>query len=308
MTSYRWKSEFWSLSMPHLAPVSICRHIDASLYCMTVVKMVQIVGILNVTPDSYFDGGCFISIDAAVARAGEMLAKGADWIEIGGESTGPGSSDVTLEEELHRVTPVIEAIRAAHPEANISVDTYKAPVARMAVRAGASMINDVTAGRMDPEIFTVAKETGSRLVLMYAKDSGPRTTRTAAHYKDVVSTVKEFVRERRDAALAADIPKRHIILDPGLGHFISSEARYSYEIIARLGEFAALECPIFLSPSRKSFLEGSGHLKTTDRLLGTVAASAIAVLHGAEYIRTHDVTEVRRACEVAAAIRSMKNQ
>lgn len=262
----------------------------------------KIVGVLNVTPDSFHDGGKFLSVDAAVERAGEMFRYGADIVEIGGESTGPRSSDVSLEEELQRVIPVICAIKKKFPSAALSVDTYKLEVAKAAIAEGAMMVNDVTAGRADREMFSVVASSSAILVLMYAKDPTPRTTIEDRQYEDVVRTVSDFLRERKAQAVKAGIAEERIILDPGLGHFISSDANYSFEIIRRLREFQALGCPILLSPSRKSFLAGPENLPPSERLPGTIAASAVAVLNGASYIRTHDVKEVRRGCEVALAL------
>lgn len=236
-------------------------------------------------------------------RAGRLLAEGADILEVGGESTGPASKDVSAAEEMRRVVPVAEALHRKFPDATISVDTWKAAVAEAALAAGASMINDVTAGRGDARMFSVVARTEVRVVLMYAKDPTPRTTVEAQEYDDVAATIKTFLRGRRDAAVAAGIDASRIILDPGLGHFVSSLPRYSFQIIARLREFADLGCPLLLSPSRKSFLAGKDNLPVRDRLPETIAASAIAVLNGASFIRTHDVLEVRRGIEVAENIR-----
>jgi len=268
---------------------------------------ISIIGALNVTPDSFHDGGKFTSVEKAVKRAGQMLQEGADIIEIGGESTGPKSADVSLEEELQRVVPVIRAIRKKFPTAALSVDTYKSTVAQSAIAEGAVMINDVTAGRSDAQMFSVIARSFARIVLMYAKDPTPRTTIEDRQYDDVVKTIVDFLRERKSLAMKKGIPEDRIILDPGLGHFVSSDARYSFQIIRRLREFQSLRCPIFLSPSRKSFLAGRENLKTGDRLPGTIAASSIAVLHGATYIRTHDVTEVGRACRIAGKILNPKS-
>ncbi len=270
--------------------------------------MTALVGIINVTPDSFHDGGKFLDVALAVTRAREMLGEGADIIEIGGESTGPKSSPVSPEEELRRVIPVIRAIRSAHPSANISIDTWKAAVATAAVREGAMMINDVTAGRGDPEMLPLAANAGVNLVLMYAKDDSPRTTIEERQYTDVVATITEFLAARKQAALAAGVREERIILDPGLGHFVSSDARYSHQILARLQEFSVLGCSLFLSPSRKSFLAGPENLPTKDRLPGTIAASAIAVLHGARYIRTHDVGPVRQGCAAALQVQAMQTR
>ena len=266
----------------------------------------KIVGILNVTPDSYFDGGLFETALKAGDRVAEMLKEGADIIEVGGESTGPGSKDVSVEEELKRTIPVIRAIKEKYPEAVVSIDTWKAVVAKEALDAGAMIVNDVTAGRSDPDIFSVLKDSKAKLVLMYAKDTTPRTTVEDVSYSDIIKTISDFLRERKQAAIDAGIAEESLILDPGLGHFVSSDPQYSFQIIAGLERLKELGCPLLLSPSRKSFLAGSENLKTADRLPGTIAASAIAVLNGADYIRTHDVEAVRRGCEAAEAIRSAR--
>lgn len=271
------------------------------IHALGMEKPFQIVGVLNVTPDSYFDGGKFTSIDVAVERAGQMLHDGADFLEIGGESTGPNSKEVSSEEEAGRVMPVLRAIQESFPEAKLSIDTYKSSVAVEALKLGVTMINDVTAGRSDPAIFDVVRDAGALLVLMYAKDPLPRTTIRGQQYDDVVATVKTFLQQRTEAAMQAGIPRGRLIVDPGMGHFVSSNSRYSFEILAGLEEIAALGFPVFVSPSRKSFLAGPENLKTADRLPGTIAASVIAFLRGATYIRTHDVLEVKRACEIAAA-------
>ena len=270
-------------------------------------RRLQIVGVLNVTPDSFHDGGKFLEKDKAVKRAGELLSEGADILEIGGESTGPGSKDIDASEEMERILPMIDAIRKAFPDARISVDTYKSEVAEAVLAKGVTMINDVTAGRGDAALFEVLKRSGAKLVLMYAKDPTPRTTIRSVSYDDVVATIKKFLRERKEAAVRSGIAEDRIILDPGLGHFVSGEPQCSFEIIARLLEFTSLGSPLLLSPSRKSFLAGERKLPTSERLPGTIAASAVAVLHGVLYIRTHDVEPVRRACEIAAAIRASGN-
>lgn len=266
------------------------------------MEQVRIVGILNVTPDSYFDGGQFVTTDTAVKRAGELLADGADIIDIGGESTGPNSKDVTEEEELKRVISTVKAIKRAYPDAVMSIDTYKSRIANEAIEAGASMINDVTAGRADPSIFTVAANAGVPIVLMFSKDPTPRTTVAQTQYEDVIADISRFLSERKQAAIDAGVDASKIILDPGMGHFISSDAQYSLEVLARLRELSALGSPLYVSPSRKSFLAGPENLKAIDRLPGTIAASAIAVLNGATYIRTHDVREVRRGCVVSGEL------
>ncbi len=268
-------------------------------------KAPQIIGILNVTPDSYYDGGRFTNVPAAIARAKELLVEGADWIEVGGESTGPNSHDIPVEEELRRVLPVIKALHAELPQARLAVDTHTAEIAKAALAEGVGMVNDVTAGRADPALFTTVSASDALLVLMFSKDPTPRTTVAMTPYNDVLASVSAFLADRRDAAVSAGVRADRIVLDPGMGHFVSSDPRWSLELLARLSELTVLGCPLYVSPSRKSFLAGSENLKTADRLPGTVAASAVAVLHGATYVRTHDVLEVRRGCEVAAGIAAL---
>ncbi|MDB4978527.1 MAG: folP [Candidatus Peribacteria bacterium] len=267
-----------------------------------MIRTTNIIGILNVTPDSYHDGGRYLNPEAAMARVEEMIGQGADIIEVGGESTGPGSADVFVLEEMQRVIPVVMAIRMVYPQVVISVDTHKSQVAAEAIKSGASLINDVTAGRADPKMFSVVADAKASIVLMYAKDKTPRTTREERQYDDVVETVLDFLAERKAAAMSAGIHPSRIILDPGLGHFVSADAAYSFEILARLKEFLSLGCPLLLSPSRKSFIAGAENIPVAGRLPGTIAASAIAVLHGATYIRTHDVAEVRQGAGIAAAV------
>jgi len=271
------------------------------------MQPLHIVGVLNLTPDSFYDGGKAMDVTSAVKRAGEMLQAGADIVEVGGESTGPGSPDVSEEDELKRTIASIKAIKEAYPHAVLSIDTYKAEVAEQAIRAGVTMVNDVTAGRSDERMFsTLAGHPDVKLVLMYSKDATPRTTVEANRYDNVIDTVKSFLRERKEEAVRQGISADRIILDPGLGHFVSSDSQYSFQIIAKLQEFAELGSPLFLSPSRKSFVEGKEKLPTAERLPGTIAASSLAVQNGAAYIRTHDVLEIRRACEIASAIQAMQ--
>ena len=267
------------------------------------MKDLIIVGVLNVTPDSYFDGGKFNAVDAAVKRAGEMLKEGADIIEVGGESTGPGSEDVPEDEERKRTISIIKAIKKEYPDANISIDTYKSSIAKEAIAEGVMMVDDVTAGRQDPELFGAVVEAGVKLVLMYAKDDSPRTTIEEVQYDDVVVTVKEFLSSRKEEAMKAGVSEENIILDPGMGHFVSSDPQYSFDLLVGIPQLTELGSPLFVSPSRKSFLAGSENLPAADRLPGTIAASALAVLNGATYIRTHDILLVRRGCEVALATR-----
>ncbi len=264
---------------------------------------VRIVGALNVTPDSFYDGGKYLEIDAAVERGAQMIVDGADIVEIGGQSS-LNAPEISAEEELQRVIPVLTSLRKRFPKQAFSVDTMTGVVAEAAIKEGATMINDVSAGRRDPHLFSIVADGGVRLVLLYSKDIPP-TVIGDRDYDDVVGHIKGFLSERVEAAIEAGVSREKIIIDPGLGYFVSTDPKYSFEIIRRLQEFASLGFPVFLSPSRKSFLAGSiGEFRETplppsDRLPATIAASAIAVMNGAAYIRTHDVKDVRRGCEAA---------
>lgn len=271
----------------------------------------RIMGILNVTPNSFLDGGEFfdggksggaILVDRAVERALAMVQEGADIIDVGGESTGPGSIEVSLEEELRRVIPVIRGIREKNQEVWISVDTWKAEVAKQAILTGADMVNDVMALRMGGEVLAqVVAESGVPVVMMYSKDSSPRTTRDRVEYGDVVQAIKRFFDERLRFAEKHGIKPAQIILDPGMGAFVSGDPRYSFEILRRLGEFKDFGFPILVGASRKGFL--GGELK--DRMEKSLAAALVAVMNGARFVRVHDVAETRRVFEFYGMLASL---
>lgn len=259
---------------------------------------VKIMGILNVTPDSFSDGGRFFSVQKAIAQALRMAKEGADIIDVGGESSGPGSLFVPQAKELRRVIPVIKKLAAlfdkTRPRPVISIDTYKAETARQAVAAGAGMINDVTALRGDPQMAKTVARLEVPVVLMYSKDSSARTTRAKKRYKNVVKTVFDFLKERVEFAQKAGIKKQNIIIDPGMGAFISAEPKYSYEILRRLREFKKLGCPVLIGVSRKSFLPGA----VGERLIPTLLANFAAVQNGADIIRAHDVKEHKKLLDM----------
>ena len=251
-----------------------------------------VVAILNVTPDSYYDGGRNLGSAALLRSAETAVEGGAEILEIGGESTGPDSGDVSADEEERRVLPAVRALRKAFPAIWIAVDTTKSTVAEAALRSGADMINDVSAGRADPAIFSVISEHRCPVVLMYSKDPTPRTTRRDVRYDDVLATIRTFLLSRIAQAKKEGIEESRIILDPGLGHFVSSDPAYSFEILRRLRELTDLG-PILVSPSRKSFLAGPENLPPSKRLPATLEASVLAVSNGALLIRTHDPKETR---------------
>lgn len=253
-----------------------------------------VMGILNVTPDSFSDGGKYVDVDMAAQKAVEMITHGAKIIDIGGESSGPGSKDVPLEEELKRVIPVIEKIRLLNDEVWISVDTYKAEVASRAILAGANIVNDVTALRGDAEMIDVLTKFNVPVVIMYSKDATARTTKEATDYEDVVMTVKTFLQDRVNYLLSAGVRANNIVIDPGMGAFVSSVAKYSFEIIDRLQEICSLDYPVLVGPSRKSFLGGL----IDERLRPSLMAAKQCVNNGAKIIRVHDVKETVEALQL----------
>lgn len=262
-----------------------------------------VMGILNVTPDSFSDGGLYRHVDEAVKRALQMVEEGADIIDIGGESTGPDSSDVVVEEELERVIPVFEKLRL-HTDICLSIDTYKHQVALHALNVGANIVNDVTALRGDPDMAGSLSKHNVPVILMYSKDPTPRTTRKDVQYDDVIKTVKNFLEERIDFGVRQGILRERFIVDPGMGAFVSSEPKYSLQILKRLGELRDLGLPILVGPSRKSFIGDTLGLPLEERLEGGLAACAAAVANGASILRVHDVQQTRRVVDMMYAIQT----
>lgn len=260
-----------------------------------------VMGVLNVTPDSFSDGGKFNSTKKAAARFDEMVDEGADIIDIGGESSGPGSKEVSEEEELNRVIPLLKEVRG-HSDIWISVDTYKAEVAREALNAGADMINDVLALRGDSKICKIIADAKVPVVLMYSKDPTARTTSDPKQYDDVISHIKVFLEERIKIAQVCGIKKDRIIIDPGQGAFISGDPKYSLQILKRLKEFEEFKLPILIGSSRKSLIGMTLKLPLHERLEGSLACAAVAVMNGAKIIRSHDVKETRRVIDMVWAI------
>jgi dihydropteroate synthase len=255
-----------------------------------------ILGILNVTPDSFSDGGRFLDADAAVAHARRMAGEGADVLDVGGESTRPGASPVDEAEELRRVLPVIERIRGLLP---ISIDTTKAAVAARAIEAGAVVVNDVSGATADPEMLSVVATRGAAIILMHRKGT-PQTMGRLARYRDVVDEVKAFLGARIEAALAAGVARGRIAVDPGIG--FAKNATHNLTLLARIDEIVALGFPVVVGASRKRFLGSLLDLPPVERLEGTVTASLLAVDGGARIVRVHDVAPMARALRVAQAI------
>ncbi|MGA3293595.1 MAG: dihydropteroate synthase [Candidatus Acidiferrales bacterium] len=262
-------------------------------------KRTLVMGVLNVTPDSFSDGGLFFSADAAIARALEMEAQGADILDIGGESTRPGSEGISAEEELRRILPVLKGLRGrlAIP---ISVDTSKSEVAEAAAEAGAEILNDVTALRTDPRLAEIARRRKMPLILMHMRGE-PRTMQKRPFARDVVRDVAAGLRRAVATALRAGVAKSQIVLDPGIG-FGKSYAQ-NFELIERLPELARLGFPLLVGPSRKSFIgKALGEAAKGERSWGTAAAVAASVLFGAHIVRVHDVAEMVQVARVTDAV------
>jgi dihydropteroate synthase len=259
--------------------------------------MTQLMGVVNVTPDSFSDGGLYLDPEAAVAHGRELAAAGAEILDVGGESTRPGAEPVSAEEEMRRVVPVVRGLSGA--ECQVSVDTSKAAVAAAALDAGAEIVNDVTALRGDPEMAALCAERGATVVLMHMLGD-PRTMQDDPHYRDVVAEVKTFLAERLEAAVAAGIDEDRVWLDPGIG--FGKTGAHNMELLRRLGELRELGRPLVIGTSRKSFIGKVDGSPADQRLGGTIASSILAAAEGAEVLRVHDVAEMRQALTVAAAI------
>lgn len=245
-----------------------------------------VMGILNVTPDSFSDGGKFSSFELACQHADEMVAQGALIIDIGGESTRPGAADVSVDDELARVIPLVEYV-AKHHDAWISVDTSKPEVMRQAVNAGAHLINDVRA-LLEPGALETAAQLNVPICLMHMQGA-PRTMQSAPEYQDVIADVFKFLNERIQACLEAGIPRERLLIDPGFG--FGKTLEHNYELLAKLERFAQFELPILIGLSRKSMIGNLLARPTSERLAGSLAGAMIAAQKGAHIIRVHDVPE-----------------
>jgi dihydropteroate synthase len=259
----------------------------------------RLMGIVNVTPDSFSDGGRFLESGAAIEHGRRLVGEGAAIIDVGGESTRPGAEPVSAEEELRRVQPVIEGLDGAGTGAQISIDTTKASVARAALDAGASLVNDVSALRADGEMAGVVADSGAECCLMHMLGE-PRTMQRDPRYDDVVEDVKAFLAERLEFAVRQGIGERRVLLDPGIG--FGKTVAHNLELLRRLDELSELGRPIVIGTSRKSFLgRVAGEGSDPERLAGTLASNVLALERGASVFRVHDVAPVREALAVAAA-------
>jgi dihydropteroate synthase len=256
------------------------------------------MGIVNVTPDSFSDGGRYLDPQAAIEHGLLLAAQGADIIDVGGESTRPGAAGVEVGEELRRVVPVIEGLASAGVSAAVSIDTSKLEVARAALDAGATFVNDVTAFRAQPELAELVAARGADCCLMHMRGE-PRTMQEDPRYEEVVGEVATFLRERVEFALAAGVERERIVVDPGFG--FGKTVAHNLELLDRLDEIAALGFPVAIGTSRKSFLGALSTALPHDRLAGTIATNVIGLLRGASVFRVHDVAAVGDALAVAAA-------
>jgi dihydropteroate synthase len=259
----------------------------------------ELMGVVNVTPDSFSDGGRYLEAAAAIGHGRELEREGASILDVGGESTRPGANPVSTAEELRRVLPVVEGLVAGGTRARISIDTSKAPVAAAALEAGATMVNDVTALRAAPEIAELVAQHGARLCLMHMLGT-PRTMQRDPRYDDVVAEVKRFLEERLRFATDHGVAEDRILLDPGIGFGKTTE--HNLELLRRLPELVAIGPPIVIGTSRKGFLGRlTGRTDPSDRLAATVATNVLAYERGARVFRVHDVAPVIDALTVAAA-------
>ncbi len=271
--------------------------------CFEWGKRTYVMGVLNVTPDSFSDGGQFYTLESALAQAEKLVKAGADMLDIGGQSTRPGAVEISLEEELKRVIPLVQRLRQQSDvcaQVPISVDTTRSPVAEAAIAAGADLINDISGGMFDSEMLSVVAKLQVPIVLMHMRGT-PKTMQQLTDYQDLMGEIYEFLHSRRMAAIAAGIDGDRIILDPGIG--FAKTYPQNLEILRQLSQLRSLGSPILVGVSRKSFI---GHILNQpdpqQRIWGTAAACVGAIAQGADLVRVHDVREMRDVCQVADAI------
>ena len=276
-----------------------CRQFD-----FTFPRPVLIMGVVNVTPDSFSDGGQFLDTSAAVHRAVQLIHEGADIIDIGGESTRPAATPVKEEEELRRVIPVIQQLAASESRVPISIDTTKPGVARAALEAGASLVNDVAANRQALEMWRVVKEAGAGYVAMHMKGT-PQTMHHNPVYTDVVAEIDEFFSQQLSKFETFGIRPEHVILDVGIG--FGKTVQHNLELLARLQSFTKWERPLLLGASRKSFVgQVTGVAEAGARLAGSLACACWGVEHGVNLVRVHDVAATREAIRMTEAMMARK--
>jgi dihydropteroate synthase len=261
------------------------------------------MGILNITPDSFSDGGFYNSTELAVKRASQLILDGADILDIGGESTRPGASQISIKEELNRIIPVIKEIRKRYKDILISVDTYKSEVAKQSIASGASIINDISGLVLDKKMAGVAASLDVPVVLMHLKGT-PQNMQVNPTYKNLISEIKDFLIKQANYAKKEGVKPKNIIIDPGIG--FGKTVKNNFEILARLKEFANTGYPVLVGPSRKSFIGKTLNLPVDKRLEGTAASIAISIINGAKIVRVHDVSEMKKVCKIVDKTLEMK--
>ena len=271
-------------------------------WCLNPKRETLVMGIVNVTPDSFSDGGKFFSPEVAIRHASKLITQGADIIDIGGESTRPGAEQVSESEELKRVIPVIEKIRTDNPTILISIDTTKASVAKHAVEAGADIINDVSGLSFDNNMIGIVESFNIPVVIMHMKGN-PQNMQLNPEYKDIVNEILDFFKIKIKIAIQSGINRSMIILDPGIG--FGKTVEHNFELLSRLNEFNVLELPIMIGPSRKSFIGITLDLPPEDRLEGTAAAVSAGVMNGASIVRVHDVKSMKRVVRIIEKVRNV---
>jgi|TARA_A100001234_G_scaffold219743_1_gene231191 dihydropteroate synthase len=271
-------------------------------WCLNPKRETLVMGIVNVTPDSFSDGGKFFSPEVAISHASNLIGQGADIIDIGGESTRPGAEQVSESEELKRVIPVIEKIRTDNPTILISIDTTKASVAKHAVEAGADIINDVSGLSFDNNMIGIVESFNIPVVIMHMKGN-PQNMQLNPEYKDIVNEILDFFKMKITIAIQSGINRSMIILDPGIG--FGKTVEHNFELLSRLNEFNVLELPIMIGPSRKSFIGITLDLPPEDRLEGTAAAVSAGVMNGASIVRVHDVKSMKRVVRIIEKVRNV---
>jgi dihydropteroate synthase len=262
-----------------------------------------LMGIVNVTPDSFSDGGRFLDSGRAVEHALQLAAEGAEILDIGGESTRPGAASVSVSDELARVIPVIQAL-ARQTDRTISIDTQKPEVAEAAVAAGAAIINDIAAHRTDPAMWESVARTGAGYICMHMQGT-PQTMQESPHYADVVTEVREFFEDRLQRLIAVGVRPEQVALDVGIG--FGKTVEHNVALLAAISSFQMLGRPLVLGVSRKSFIGKLAGSLTDDRLAGSIAATMMAVHDGVQLVRTHDVAATRQALQVVTAIRQRQS-
>jgi len=271
-------------------------------WCLNPKRETLVMGIVNVTPDSFSDGGKFFSPEVAISHASKLITQGADIIDIGGESTRPGAEQVSESEELKRVIPVIEKIRTDNPTILISIDTTKASVAKHAVEAGADIINDVSGLSFDNNMIGIVESFNIPVVIMHMKGN-PQNMQLNPKYKDIVNEILDFFKMKIKIAIQSGINRSMIILDPGIG--FGKTVEHNFELLSRLNEFNVLELPIMIGPSRKSFIGITLDLPPEDRVEGTAAAVSAGVMNGASIVRVHDVKSMKRVVRIIEKVRNV---